>query len=421
MALVLVTLALTWRRSLVTGFAANKSVSPVPDGAARAITRGAGEGSRDVGEPKNGKADGAPQPRPLQRCFATDASGSPARPLDALLDRAADLFEKTDFALSLACAEEAARVEPSSVEAHHERADALRELKRIAEAQDAFARALALDPDDPRTLDGAADFYVNRLPATADHLETGLEYARRGTRKVKRSHDKSLVSHLALLEGEALSDLGRPREAVGRLEAALSLDPDNVHVLYERAVAEFELCRFDEARRDLQGVIARDPKDAGAHHQLGLLLERAGDAEGAERELVKAQSLSPEDFKSPVLPSVAEFKAMVAAEVAKLPEALRHDLGQVSLETADVPELLDLTAEEPPLSPTILGLYRGAPLGDPAADPKEGRTIVIYRKNLARAVASRDELVTQIRTTLLHELGHVRGEDDEDLRARGLE
>jgi predicted Zn-dependent protease with MMP-like domain len=51
----------------------------------------------------------------------------------------------------------------------------------------------------------------------------------------------------------------------------------------------------------------------------------------------------------------------------------------------------------------------------------EARTIVLYRKNLARAVASRDELVAQVRTTLLHEIGHLRGEDDEALRARGLE
>ena len=104
---------------------------------------------------------------------------------------------------------------------------------------------------------------------------------------------------------------------------------------------------------------------------------------------------------------------------AKLTAALRADLAKVKLETADLPDLTDLTAEEPPLAPTILGLFRGAPLGEaPEAEP---RAIVIYRKNLARAVSSRDELIAQVRTTLLHELGHLRGEDDEALRARGLE
>jgi predicted Zn-dependent protease with MMP-like domain len=47
--------------------------------------------------------------------------------------------------------------------------------------------------------------------------------------------------------------------------------------------------------------------------------------------------------------------------------------------------------------------------------------VVVYRKNLGRAVNSRDELLEQIRVTLLHEIGHLRGEDDLELAARGLE
>lgn len=360
-------------------------------------------------------------PAPLARCFLGDGDGSPPRPLDALLDRAADRFDGGDFQGSLACAEEAARVEPQSVEAHHLRADALRELDRLPEARDAFEHALALDPDDPRTLDGIADFFINRLPATNDHMETGLAYARRGTHKSRRlSH--ALRAHLALLEGEALSDLGRSREALSRLDAALALLPDEPRALYEKAVAEFELCRFADTRRDLQRVLALHPEDAAAHNQLGLVLEWLGDPGGAERELARARTLAPEDYKPPVLPSPAEFRALVDAEAAKLPPSLRQDLAQVRLEVADLPDLSDLIAEEPPLSPTILGLFRGVPLGDCSTSPDdEARTIVIYRKNLGRAVTSHDELVTQIRTTLLHELGHLRGEDDDDLRARGLE
>jgi tetratricopeptide (TPR) repeat protein len=367
-----------------------------------------------------------PEPKPLARCFAGDNGLTPPRPLEALLDRAADLFDAGDFNGSLACAEEAARNEPRSVEAHHDRAAALAELRRMEEAQDAFARALALDPDDPETLAGAADFYINRLPPSNDHTETGLEFARRGTHKIKRSHDHSLMARLALLEGQGLNDLGRSREALARLDAALASQrsehaPGDIHILYERAVALFELCRFSEARKDLDEVIARNGSDAWAHHHLGLVLERLGDAAGAEREFGRARSLAPQDFKPPVLPSAQEFRGIVDEEVARLPVELRRDLSLVELQTADLPDVVDLTAEEPPLSPTILGLYRGMPVGDPAADPREPRSIVIYRKNLGRAVVSREELAAQIRTTLLHELGHLHGEDDEDLRARGLE
>jgi predicted Zn-dependent protease with MMP-like domain len=46
---------------------------------------------------------------------------------------------------------------------------------------------------------------------------------------------------------------------------------------------------------------------------------------------------------------------------------------------------------------------------------------VLYRKNLLRFAHDRAELDRQVRVTLLHELGHLHGEDDEQLRARGLE
>ena len=368
--------------------------------------------------------------RALKRCFNDDASGDPPRPLDALLDRAAERYDHGDFQTSLTCAEEAARVEPRSVEAHHDRAAALQELSRLDEAEAAFTRALALDPDDPETLAGAADLYINRLPPTNDHTETGLEFARRGSRRLKRARsvahgahgahpDPALVSRLALLEGQALNDLGRSREALMRLDAALAAEPDDLHARYERAVALFDLCRFVEAKRAFSDVLAKNPHDAWAHHHLGLTLERTGDVAGAERELSRARAEAPSEFHAPVEVSSGEFRAIVDAEAKKLAPNLRADLSRVSLETSDLPDLADLTAEEPPLAPTILGLFRGAPIGE--APESEARAIVIYRKNLERAVASRDELVQQVRTTLLHELGHLRGEDDEALRARGLE
>jgi predicted Zn-dependent protease with MMP-like domain len=102
------------------------------------------------------------------------------------------------------------------------------------------------------------------------------------------------------------------------------------------------------------------------------------------------------------------------------------DLREVPVETEDLPQVDDLTSGDPPLSPTILGLFRGPPLSEAceAADLQghtSCRTVVLYRKNLARAVKSRAELIEQIRVTLLHEVGHLRGEDDFELAARGLE
>jgi len=51
----------------------------------------------------------------------------------------------------------------------------------------------------------------------------------------------------------------------------------------------------------------------------------------------------------------------------------------------------------------------------------EAPSIVLYRKNLGRAVKTRAELTEQIRDTLLHEIGHLEGLDEDDLRRRGME
>jgi tetratricopeptide (TPR) repeat protein len=391
-----------------------------------------------------------PVPRPLHRCFPQRPTWVDA-PVADLLDRAADLFDAADYEGALGCAEEAARQSPRSVEAHHNRAAALLRLDRVDEARDAFGLALALGPDDPETLEAAADLYVNQLAPTADRSLLGLEYARRAERRA-RAKDTARRARLALLEGQALIDLGRSSEALRRLDASLALDPTAQAARYERGVALFELCRFDDARRAFEKVVAGDPSHAHALYHLGLIEERQGAEDAAARHLAAATAEDPKAF--PAAPNIpqAEFAARVSSAVAALDPEMRHDLAGVSVEAADMPADDDLTAEKPPLSPTILGLYRGLPLdwnaGEPPptqagragkkarvgdaepsgsspvrCEPAESldRAIILYRRNLLRTVHDGKELDDAITRTLLHEVGHLRGEDDGSLRDRGLE
>lgn len=368
-----------------------------------------------------------PPLRAAQRCFPTDSLAGPPRPLEALTERAADLMEAGRYPEALVCAEEAARVDGRSIIAHRDRALCLAQLNRLEEAEAALLRALALDPDGPETLALAADHYVTTFAPSADHSEIGLELARRAQKKLAKKpkggkgskRDKELLGWALVSEGLALTDLGRAREAVLRLDQACKLLPHDVDAIYARGVALYELSRFDEALRALTDVTVQKQDDAAAWHHLGLVKERLGDAKGADHAFAQAEKLAPSDFP-PLLPvDAATFKKLVDDAVLALPANLRSDLTRAELQTAELPDQADLTAEEPPLSPTILGLYRGLPLQDYV--DRESRTIVLYRKNLLRAVRTLQELKEQIRTTLLHELGHLRGEDDETLRSRGLE
>jgi tetratricopeptide (TPR) repeat protein len=426
-------------------------VTPAP--AASVAARPVGEATGTAAGAEPGEAP----PRPLRRCFSEQPAWVDAAVAD-LLDHAADLFDAGDYPGALACAEEAARQAPRSVEAHHNRAVALLHLDRLDEARDALALALALAPDDPETLEAAADLNINQLPPSADRSAIGLEYARRGSHHLPR-RDPERHARLALLEGQALIDLGRSAEALRRIDAALAAAPHMVPAQYERGVALFELCRFTDARRTFEKVLASVPDHAHALYHLGLIEERLGEEATSTRHLAEATSREPKAFPPPPEVSSADFAARVRRAVAGLPADVRRDLSGIEVESAELPALDDLVAEKPPLSPTILGLFRGLPLdwnehastpptqagragkghvalsqagaaeapSPPPAphcagpDQTPDRAIVLYRRNLLRTVRDLKELDQAIVRTLLHEVGHLRGEDDGSLRDRGLE
>jgi predicted Zn-dependent protease with MMP-like domain len=153
---------------------------------------------------------------------------------------------------------------------------------------------------------------------------------------------------------------------------------------------------------------------------LGLSLEQVGEVAQADIELAKAIELAPHELTAPVLIPVDEFQKEVDDVIAKLPTERRAHVKSIKVEIVDLPDPTDLKAVQPPFPPTILGLYRG-PVGRVHQPGDEPPSIVLYRKNLARAVKTRGELSEQIRDTLLHEIGHLEGLDEDDLRRRGME
>jgi predicted Zn-dependent protease with MMP-like domain len=195
-------------------------------------------------------------------------------------------------------------------------------------------------------------------------------------------------------------------------------------VRVERGFALYELCRFDEAREELLRAEAIDPKDAWTQHTLGLVAERRGSREEAERRFARARKLSPDEFPRPVALSHGAFDQAVEAALAQLPETVRRYLSNVAISVEDLPSDEDLLASEPPLSPAILGLFRGSPYGQKASmDPWSHfpSAIVLYQRNLERFARSRKDLVEQIGITLIHEVGHFLGLDEDELWARGLD
>ncbi len=347
-------------------------------------------------------------------------------PDGGLLAEAEEAFERGDFEKALSKAEAAVAAEPS-VPALHFRAAALAELGQLDHARESYELALEQDGDDLDLLLGAAELYVDRLQSPEpdrELLERGLELARHGEKRARKAREPEVAGEFSLLQAIAHNQLGRSAEALVRAEAALAGLPGDVDALLERGFALYELCRFDEAGEQLREIVRLSPGEAWAHHLLGLLAERRRDAREAEKRFARARKLAPDDFPRPVSLSPAAFDQALEEAVESLPHPIRGYLANVAIAVEDLPGDEDLLASDPPLSPSILGIFRGSPLGHKQSmDPWSHfpSSIVLYQNNLERFARDRKELVEQIGITLIHEVGHFLGLDEEQLWERGLE
>jgi predicted Zn-dependent protease with MMP-like domain len=106
------------------------------------------------------------------------------------------------------------------------------------------------------------------------------------------------------------------------------------------------------------------------------------------------------------------FDDVVREALDSLPPHLEPALRNVAIVVEDE------NAEEPDL----YGLFDGVPLteGGPAPGELPNR-IAIYRRPLETDFDDRDELREEIRITVLHELGHYFGLDEERLAELGYE
>lgn len=110
---------------------------------------------------------------------------------------------------------------------------------------------------------------------------------------------------------------------------------------------------------------------------------------------------------------------MVEEALDSIPEDLAAAIDNVVVvvEGEPSPQLMREMGLDP-ASDTLFGLYEGVALTE-RGDSWYGGTlpdrIVIYRRPLVEYCTSRRQLVSEIRDTVVHELGHYFGLEEEDL------
>ena len=115
---------------------------------------------------------------------------------------------------------------------------------------------------------------------------------------------------------------------------------------------------------------------------------------------------------------------MVDMSREEFEDAVRDALDEIPEELADRMDNVVVLVEDdpPPDDPELLGLYEGVPLterGDLWAAGALPDRITIFRRPTLAMCESRDEVVDEVAVTVVHEIAHHFGIEDERLHELG--
>lgn len=120
-------------------------------------------------------------------------------------------------------------------------------------------------------------------------------------------------------------------------------------------------------------------------------------------------------------PGHRRFEALVAVALSRIPDPFRRAFDEVAVVIADEPD--DDQRRDNDLGPddTLYGLYEGVPRTEWGADwaPVPNK-ITLFRLPLETDFPDPRDLAEEVRVTVIHELAHHLGIDDERLDELGV-
>ena len=270
-------------------------------------------------------------------------------------------------------------------------------------------------------------FLLDEVDARLDegHADEGLELARQAQKLLERHEevkkkevDLRVDTHYLLAASHF--ELGDIAAALREYETVRKLDARDAEIDYWEARALFHSWRFGDAEKTLLKHKPKSNTKAGVYYYQALLADFRGEHSKAEQLFAKAAKEDPEEYPEPVRLPAPEVHGMLEDVLDALPREVRRALDGVDLALVPLPD--PKIHASPDVDPLVLGVYRGVNLLDKSstAIQTDVDRIEIFQRNVERVVNDKDELREELRVTLLHEIGHHLGWDEDDLTARGL-
>ena len=119
--------------------------------------------------------------------------------------------------------------------------------------------------------------------------------------------------------------------------------------------------------------------------------------------------------------SKERFSELVETALAELPEPFNGALEEVTIELRARPTRSQLKTVGLRKEDLLLGLYSGVPLTQRhvEAPPHLPDKIELFQGDIELVSGNEEELIEQVRVTVLHELGHHFGMGEDDLERLG--
>ncbi|MBM4395581.1 MAG: metallopeptidase family protein [Deltaproteobacteria bacterium] len=219
------------------------------------------------------------------------------------------------------------------------------------------------------------------------------------------------------LMADAAMAVGDFEYALELYDHAIELDPEWSDAYSARAECLAEMGQLPEAVNDVDKALRLDSANPQAHWVRAVLAELGGKDRVAEDAYRTAAQIDPDGYHVPIRATRRTFDQAVKKAIGLLPPAFKARMTDVDVYVKDLPGPDE--RPESGLGPLIMGAYDGFTMTErQPSDPwsQMPPRICLYQKNIERVCRTRADLVREIEITLLHEVGHYFGLEDEDLQ-----
>ena len=206
----------------------------------------------------------------------------------------------------------------------------------------------------------------------------------------------------------------RIEEGLRLIDRLRELDPDERETDYHEGCLRLSQWGLAAAAECFRACLGNPQLRAMATYYLAVLSDLRDAIDEADELYAEAHALDPKRFSVPIRMSDEEAEALLREVLSSLPEQILKRLRDPLIEMRSVPD-----AKLDRVHPETLGVYQGVTVAEQSSRflPEYIR---VFKRSIERIARNEADLREQLRITLLHEIGHHFGYDEDGLDELGL-